>query len=697
MAGVFELVNKTVIVTLMGAELLQPWVDAAQGYASDAAGSLAAVEAAAVEADAAADEAEADATAAALSAGAAATSANDADQARLAAEAARDDAEAFASEAETSAATAGAAEAAVLTAIGDIDVGASPTMQATTIAAMQAISIAGLTEGTQVRVDEDRVGGPFKWRAGNQSANITAAKAGLWKAPTEDLTGASGAWERVIFQKVWFAEWWLPAVMPANADVQLNAMSGALSSGITLFTPPREVTQTAAWIVRTPRMTIKGCGREGLLRAPGTGIECLVVAADDVLVDNLYGGYTVGGSFGGPESPVFHVFDANNRTGGTGFYRVGNVTFINCGAINCETGIRIGYSVNGSEEVFESHDCKVINFYGEGTGYHGIELFNSRRAQVIGGQIICKVPNAGMGSQGIRVNACEDTLVDGLRVVGYSETTTLGCKVDSSDAKTNTYLPNVNTQIVNCTFDNCQADIDVHVHEGKLLIANNISIGRTDGNTDFISADAHGTSHTRKCVIEHMEVRGNQVSNKNHFAFLSGTILKGRIEANTFDSNNATDPKAILVNGFTGEKMNIKIRDNRFAVKAAGSTPNTIRLTGTFDVGSHIYTLDDNEITPDHLGNMFPTAPGTGIIFRMRNPYSNKRLIFGPASTPTPWATATSYSVGDIRGSTTGGVSFTAIVAHTSGATFAADLVAGKWAITSWLNERPALGLAEYN
>lgn len=642
--------------------------------------------------------AEADRLAAAASATAADNSADLAAQSAAAAAESEDNAAAHESAAEahkntaqTAAAGAGASEAAVLAAIAGEDITAQLPLQAASVAALQAIDPGTLTAGRQAMLSAARLEGLFVWRTGDQSANIIAdPHKGLWVPPASDADGSSGAWERVMVGNSFHAEWWLPDAMPADAETYLNAMTDLLPAGAEVILPKRQTTISAAgpWIILTEGLVVRGFGRESPLWGAGVAQQLVFIAADDVLLDNVYGGNTAG-AMTDVDSPVFHVADARALTAGAvPFQNIRNVRFRDCGAINAETGIRIGYSTDTvNNVVYESHDCEVEGFYAEGITKYAIEAFNSRRPRIHDNVIKL----GGAGGYAMRINACEDYLIRGNVMVGFNETSSGGIKIDIADSKPNTYLAGRNGVVADNQFDNFVTDITLLSHEGALLIEGNVATGRTDGATTFLSVSATGIIHTRQAEVEQLTVRGNVVHNRSLFVIGQGVIRHARIDGNEFISNAHTDARFALADGVSGEAMNVEIVRNRALLKTNnGSTGSLLRTQGTHDAGS-IFRMDDNEVTPDYTGALFG-VPNSTTTFLMRDPVSNRELN-GP--TAAAWVTATAYSAGDKR-SIGAGITFTALAGHTSGSFFS-DLDSGLWANTAWLDERPALNEAEYD
>ncbi len=91
------------------------------------------------------------------------------------------------------------------------DTGQNMAPTVATLAALQAVSTTGLVGDSSKRDMDGRTAagdgaeGRFVWRSGDQSANVAADEVGsglgdggIWTAPSSDLTGASGAWQRHI-------------------------------------------------------------------------------------------------------------------------------------------------------------------------------------------------------------------------------------------------------------------------------------------------------------------------------------------------------------------------------------------------------------------------------------------------------------------------------------------------------------------
>lgn len=102
------------------------------------------------------------------------------------------------------------------------DTGQNMAPTVATLAALQVVSTTGLVDAESKRDMDGRTSagdggeGRFVWRSGDQSANVAADEVGsglgdggIWIAPSSDLTGASGAWERVYAgrtESAWYGE-----------------------------------------------------------------------------------------------------------------------------------------------------------------------------------------------------------------------------------------------------------------------------------------------------------------------------------------------------------------------------------------------------------------------------------------------------------------------------------------------------------
>ncbi|WP_373092856.1 hypothetical protein, partial [Zhongshania sp.] len=148
-----------------------------------------------------------------------------------------------------------------------------------TLAALQAVSTTGLVDGSSKRDMDGRSSagdggaGRFVWRSGNQSANVAAdevgsglGNGGIWIAPSSDLTGASGAWERDT-GRIAFANWYFGA---STGQDLTSVIQLASDNNVNLYLMPQEH-RVDGTITLKEGHTIQGGGAGGLfLNAPTT-------------------------------------------------------------------------------------------------------------------------------------------------------------------------------------------------------------------------------------------------------------------------------------------------------------------------------------------------------------------------------------------------------------------------------------------
>lgn len=81
---------------------------------------------------------------------------------------------------------------------------------------LKGVSLSGLVADQSARITTGVRAGSFTWKAGDQSANVAAdPQEGVWVAPSSELSGASGAWERKY-------DWLLPSFFGAYTGAPNN-------------------------------------------------------------------------------------------------------------------------------------------------------------------------------------------------------------------------------------------------------------------------------------------------------------------------------------------------------------------------------------------------------------------------------------------------------------------------------------------
>lgn len=553
--------------------------------------------------------------AAAASAGAAAASATAADTSADAAEAAAD--------------TAGAFQSAVLAAVAGLDISDQLPLQAVSVAALQATVTTSMTEGRQVFLSAARLEGVFKWRGGNQSANVTADPyKGLWIPPSAAATGASGAWQRVVTDNTFRVEWWLPDVMPDDCDVQLNTLTALnsvlISEGSKIILPARLTGVSNSWFIRVAGLTVQAFGKEcPLWGVDGTmPHDMICITESNCTFFNVWGGGTYGVSVGGTESPIFHTY--HEFVGEASYKSVENTTFIYCGAFDAMNGLRLGYCTQPDGTILQGKNNKVIGFRGFNLSLMGMEIFNQRGAQIRDFTLTMGPAYSG-GHLGIRFNSNFDCLIDGGRMIGLNETSGVGILFDIGSTSTTGTSHGRDNIIRNINFEQIQTCLQVACHEGTLLLDGITYSGRTNGDTTFLYAVAVGSVAGRENKIRHMTVRNCKVENATRFAQIGGDVGWFEVEDNRFISNDNAAARFALLQAFTGENLRGRIRRNYALHKQNNQNP--ILFSGTFDATFEV-EIDDNDLIPNSSTGKLVEYYGSGALPTVisRDPFSNRSV-----------------------------------------------------------------------
>lgn len=484
------------------------------------------------------------------------------------------------------------------------------------IAALQALNPASAPE---VIVVDPRNGGLFVFNNSNMSAFVTADPfKGIYVPPASAPTGASGAYVRHVFDNSYFAEWWLPSVMPTDADLNLNSALTLIPDYCEFFFPSRETTidgqvsigKSGKYFAHGPDCYLNGQGGE---------FWCLQVAASNTEVHNLFAG-NVEGQLALGEPGGIHIYKGTNTLdgGGTPADVVENVKIINCGAFNCETGIRAGISLTAAvgTVLANARDIWIINFHAREIDRIGIECMRSHGVHIIEPNIINRLPSVQIGfDRCIRLCGAHDVKING----GYLRGQTTTCRGISLDSATNgdNSGQNQDIQIRGVNFE----QLAVHIGGSGcigLSVTGCYGSGRDDVQTTFFDSDTDGSLGSgEKQVLSNALIANNVVENVAFFANLDGAMYNVEISNNKHIANSAASTRFCAVTGAASEPIyNLRIKDNEH-IGPSNTTGGTIRATGT-QTGDLII-IDGNRSTADSGGGMISITGNATVIQESAN------------------------------------------------------------------------------
>jgi hypothetical protein len=503
-----------------------------------------------------------------------------------------------------------------------------PRPSLTGLSLLRAIPQARLYTGLCYYLADPRVGGWLKWSFGDLSEKITADPfAGIWVAPDFDPTGSAGAWERMVEKNVFDGEWWLPDVMPTNAQVRLNAGILAVPGNCGKFIMPRREVLRTDQLILAKGLTYEGHGPSAPINGGGSAQHCVVVAASNARVVNIHARNVAGGQIGLGEPSGFHIFDGRPIWTGDGT-PIENVSIINCSADTTETGIRVGY--NGTTEgatnvVFGARDTYIENFRCRNINGIGIEAMRAHNVEVVGGTVSLKPYNAGGLRRCFRLVGCHDIHAVGTKMIGPDNGTVIGVSLE--EAGNGTSVSGATGIVVEgLRAENLRTVIRVADDCHVLTVANLIAKCRQEEfYSEFISVVGGAIDDRAPRAIK---LIGNQALNVATFVDLQGRVRGITVENNTHISNAASNARFLNTQGSAPSIEQGKFTGNKSYLKSAGLTGGAVRLAA-LTVASDV-TFDDNEFTPDSTGTVFAvTGDGT---------FRTKRLSSNTTLSTTLWA-----------------------------------------------------------
>lgn len=481
-------------------------------------------------------------------------------------------------------------------------------------------------ENTVVRVI-GRQGGFFRYASGNVSAQVTLdTYGGIWIAPNSAPSGISGAWERIVENDIYDSEWWLPDVMPTNAQVRINASFDIIPAATArkLLLPRRVVTVTGTVILKHG-IEYEGAGQNGRFDGQGgSGFFPITIAASNSKLWNISSGNVTGTAVQG-EPGGFHITDGLPIFGSDGI-PIENVSAIDCHAYNARTGFRVGYKSTGTAgatNIFGSRDTYIENFTCDGIGRIGIETMRSHGVEIIGGVVRMTQDTfdpSGL-KRGVRVVGAHQVNIKALRIIGASDAGNTGVSVEPA-ANFSSSSVSTNVTVEGCVFENCREEcVRIGAGSSGVQILGNRGTGWDDTNAGrFLRVVAEmGSGGEAKSIL----VANNQSENINIFSRLEGRVIGLDVLSNFSISNNSTTTRFFETSGNAANDEIIwaKIIGNTGIGNGLG-TGGFFRYAGM--TASSEITIDDNHFTADSAGAVFVFS-GDGVV-RTKSQQSNKVL-----------------------------------------------------------------------
>lgn len=535
------------------------------------------------------------------------------------------------------------------------------------VTALKALPIP--ISGTVVRVI-GRQGGFFKFQSGNLAAEVASdPSGGLWVAPNLSPTGSAGAWQRIVEKSIYDAEWWLPDVMPANAQIALNAGILAIPGNVGKFLMPRRETTITGSLRFSKGLTYEGFGRVAPVNGGGGNLICIFVMADNSRLINISSG-NVQGQLVYSEAAGFIVHDGAPLWQST--RKVENVSFVDCHTFDAETGLSappgaMNHTTGGSPsfshdvEVFGPRDVYIENFQCNGIERIGIELMRTNGATVIGGKVEMKVPDPVTGfDRGVRIAGAHNVHLNGLHIVSPNSTSVYGVSVEGASQGGGapykyTYGGSSNITVEACTMEDCPVGGAVtNAFCRKVNFLNNRIIGRREayGSSGFaIAGDRQmngGSLIFPQDEVPQLDVKiiGNSAINVSNFIRLAGYQYGTQIKENYFISNTSTaavySQSFVYASTANNRYIELEIVGNKGYTPS--SSPNRPVNLQNLETQS-LVTIDDNAFTPSSGGVIYNITGDATI--RMKSSTSNRTLSTGLWEQLRPPLDQEDYPVGD--------------------------------------------------
>lgn len=488
-------------------------------------------------------------------------------------------------------------------------------------------TISGLYDGQVARVVQLRHFGHFKWRSGDMSTEVTGDPyEGLWVAPASDATGASGAWERMIEKAEYLAEWWLPDVMPTDAQVQLNAAIAAIADPYAkLFMPNRQVLITDT-ITMNKGIEYIGTGVANPVDGQGGEFYCCLVDASNAKLYNIAAG-NVAGTLSSGEPGGFKI-ESKRDPDLINYTITENVSVRDCYGYDAVQGLRAGATNvfdNGDPMTGEVinvpvKDVYIENFRAREIGRIGIECFRAHGVQVVGGHVRLADTYAPGGlRRGVRLVGADVVTIQGLRSRGPIMVEYSGV-LDDKKGCSDITLESIITEDFSSFL--------IQQASNNVTISGCRGIGYDDTDKSFLIMDGNMTEGEES---RNIKVVGNQSVNQAKFIQYEGRFIGFDVVDNTFISNNASTTRFF---NSAGNPANEELIEGRFVSNVGignGATTGGFFRYANTSVDTTL-TIDDNKFTADSAGSVI-TVFGDGLL-RRKSIDSNETL---PSSL---WATA---------------------------------------------------------
>lgn len=231
---------------------------------------------------------------------------------------------------------------------------------ADSLPSLKGLSLSGLVANQAARITTGVRAGSFTWKAGDQSANVAAdPQEGMWVAPSSDLSGTSGAWERK-YDRLLPSYFGAYAGAPNNYSALQSYLNYCVFTGSAIHLPKEEYRYSTGLVINAPGAAVDIIGEskfKSSLIFSGDGENALDITA---------------GNFSGKDFSVLYA--GGVMTSGGAIRIEADRPTLTRVLVNSVTGADqwadFFFSLSGNETVVDS--CSLLGTVPNQANLHGI-------------------------------------------------------------------------------------------------------------------------------------------------------------------------------------------------------------------------------------------------------------------------------------------------------------------------------------
>ncbi|MEZ5709706.1 MAG: hypothetical protein R3E02_10005 [Blastomonas sp.] len=378
------------------------------------------------------------------------------------------------------------------------------------LAALQAIT--EYQAGTLCYMTLTGRAGLFEFVTGDKSAEVTSdPDKGIWVAPGSDLTGASGAWRRVVAGRTYFASWWgvevgtvdpqeiinralavhVPEyskfILPAHKLLLSIAEPGSVKAGSSNVNSG----VIGAIYIDKDGMEIEGYHLATDLDGQGAALNCIMVRGSHCRVRRISGG-NIAGQLTTNESAVV-CFQPSNFTQGNGSGEGADISDLIVEDIHCydaDTAVTATAEIDLVEKLmFVPKKLRVHNITMEGIRRQGVEIAACDESEVLASTYHGGDKGAYVLSRFVRIIGSRKVRVFGNRATGFDQNSTgyIGVQVETVGyyGNQNFYEICADIKVTHNQFDKFGCHVQIDDAQSEVEVASNIIKNEFDGNAHY--------------------------------------------------------------------------------------------------------------------------------------------------------------------------------------------------------------------